>query len=169
MLYPNLVVAHQEQGHRNEPLPQVDEDQENRRPKRKHTTIERYEACPSKDLHQMYNNRSDDYRRSNKQKLAIRPRATDFLAGMKKNEARRRSFAVDISNESTLNLPRGGTSKSAKSKHQKALGSVAMGSIHALFQEQDATTPQKFEHSKQVVAYFQKQVEEQESRIRSKK
>jgi hypothetical protein len=117
----------------------------------------------------MYNNRSDDYRRSNKQKLAIRPRATDFLAGMKKNEARRRSFAVAISNESTLNLPRGGTSKSAKSKHQKVLGSVAMGSIHALFQEQDATTPQKLEHSKQVVAYFQKQVEEQESRIRSKK
>ena len=44
-----------------------------------------------------------------------------------------------------------------------------MGSIHALFQEQDATTPQKLEHSKQVVAYFQKQVKEQESRIRSKK
>jgi hypothetical protein len=67
----------------------------------------------------MYNNRSDDYRRSNKQKLAIPPCATDFLAGMNKNEARRRSFAVAISNESTLNLPRGGTSKSAKSKHQK--------------------------------------------------
>jgi hypothetical protein len=117
--YPNLlVVAQHENGHRNEPLPQVDEDQENRRPKRKRAVIERYEACPSKESHQMLDDRSDDYRRRNKQKLAIRPRATEFCAGMQKNEARRRCFAAAISNESSLNLPRGGTSKSAKSKHQ---------------------------------------------------
>jgi hypothetical protein len=59
-LYPNLlVVAQHENGHRNEPLPQVDEDQENRRPKRKHAAIERYEACPSRESQQMYNDRSD--------------------------------------------------------------------------------------------------------------
>jgi hypothetical protein len=132
-LYPNLlVVAQHEHGHRNEPLPQVDEDQENRRPKRKHTAIERYEACPSRESHQMLNNRSDDYRRRNRQKRPIRPRATECF-------------------------------------DQKLLGSVAMRSIQALFQEQDATTPQKHEYNKQALAYFQKQTEEHESRLRSKK